>query len=110
MPRPSARDYHLRRNFGITLAQYDELLVKQGHKCGVCKRPNTAFKTNLAVDHDHKTGRIRGLLCVHCNRYVIGRHRDPDLFHNASEYLRQGTDLFVPDRPRKKRKKRTRKR
>jgi hypothetical protein len=100
-----AREYHLKRKFGITLADYNKILRSQQRRCAVCKRPATAFKTNLAVDHDHRTKRIRGLLCIHCNRYVIGRHRDPDLFLSASEYLRQGTDHYVPDRPKRRRRR-----
>jgi hypothetical protein len=106
--RAKARESHLKRTFGITTSQYTTILKSQGGKCGVCKRPARQFKKRLAVDHDHKTKRIRGLLCIHCNRYVIGRHRDPDLFANASEYLRQGTDHYVPDRPKRRRRRKTR--
>jgi hypothetical protein len=112
--RPNLKDAnrraHLKRTYGITEEQYQEIFQKQNGNCAVCKRHQTVFKQRLAVDHNHKTGQIRGLLCNHCNRYVIGRRNDPELYKSASEYLRQGTDHFVPDRPKKKkRRKRTKK-
>lgn len=99
------RAYHLMRTYGITLKQYEQLSKGQGHSCGVCKRHRDEFKTNLAVDHDHKTGEIFGLLCTHCNRRVIGRDRKPEIFYNASKFLEVGTGLFVPKKKPKKRKR-----
>lgn len=101
-----ARAYSLKRLYGITLEQYDELLHRQHHCCAVCNRHESEFKTRLAVDHDHKTGEIFGLLCMYCNHRVIGKERRPGLFKNASEYLRRGTGWFVPEKvSRTKRKK-----
>jgi len=82
-----SRAQQLKRNFGLTIAQYDDLLAKQDAKCFVCQRPADSFAKRLAVDHDHKTLEIRGLLCTHCNRTVIGRHRDPNIFQRAYLYL-----------------------
>lgn len=105
----NARNNYLKRSYGITLAQYNELLEKQDHKCAVCKRHESEFKTNLAVEHDHKTLEIQGLCCTYCNRNLIGRIRDPSLFRAAAEYLEfSHTGLFVPDK-KKKRKRRSRK-
>lgn len=42
--------------------------------CAICKRPETTFNKRLAVDHNHRTGRVRGLLCFHCNKFKLGRH------------------------------------
>lgn len=103
------RGYNLRRLYGITEEVYEELLARQEGKCPICERLYTEFKVRLAVDHDHLSGEIRGLLCNHCNRRVIGRNRDPDLLQRASEYLRVGTGLFVPEKPKKKRVRRPRK-
>jgi hypothetical protein len=104
------RRYALMKLYGITEEQYDELLQKQGGSCGVCKRPASQFRNRLAVDHDHHTRAIRGLLCTMCNRNVIGRHRaglgGVELFAHASEYLKQDTGWLVPEkRPRKRRKR-----
>jgi DNA-directed RNA polymerase subunit RPC12/RpoP len=106
--RQKAREYHLMRIYGMTQAQYDELLKKQGHKCFVCLRHENEFKTRLAVDHDHKTGEIRGLLCNYCNHRVIGRNRDPEIMKRVWEYLSQGTGWFVPKKKKTKRKKNAR--
>ena len=56
---------HLKRRYGISRAEYDALLAKQGGACAICgMRPK---KERLCVDHCHLTGMIRGLLCRHCN-------------------------------------------
>lgn len=104
-----SRASHLKRLYGITEEQYQEMLDNQDGRCFICQRHHTEFKTRLAVDHSHKTGEIRGLLCSHCNHRLVGRHTDPDLLRTIASYLEQGTGLYVPvDRP-KRRRKRTRK-
>lgn len=52
----------------------EELITKHGDKCAICGRPRSAFKNRLSVDHSHRSGRIRGLLCFYCNKRVLGRH------------------------------------
>lgn len=54
--------YRLKR-YGITLAQYDAMVISQGGKCAICGRASE----RLVVDHDHVTGMVRGLLCDPCN-------------------------------------------
>lgn len=107
--KDKSREYQLKRRYGITIAQYEELLKSQGSKCAVCFRKPEVFNKKLAVDHDHRTGEIYGLLCTNCNQYIIGRVRDPILFARASRFLQNGTGLFVPDlkelRTKRKRKK-----
>lgn len=51
----------------------DKMFIAQEGKCGLCKKPESSFKRRLNVDHNHKTGQVRGLLCYRCNKYVIGR-------------------------------------
>lgn len=82
-----ARDLRLRRLYNITAAQYDELLAFQGGHCAIC--PRLPGKTRLAVDHDHKTGRTRGLLCWRCNGLIGKGDDDPDLMESAARYLRK---------------------
>lgn len=55
-------------------AEREKLSVKQAAKCGVCEKPESAFKMRLSVDHNHKTGQVRGLLCYRCNKFIVGRH------------------------------------
>ena len=56
---------------GLTIADYDRMLVAQEGVCGICR--NLPGPRRMAVDHCHKCGQIRGLLCFQCNRYVLGR-------------------------------------
>ena len=52
------------------------MLRKQKFKCFICGKPNKECKYGLCVDHNHRTGRVRGLLCMYCNRRVVGRIGD----------------------------------
>ncbi len=71
---------NLKAQHSMTLEEYNMLLAAQENKCAICKQPETAKDRlgnlqRLSVDHDHKTGKIRGLLCRHCN-YALGRLDD----------------------------------
>lgn len=61
---------HIERTYGLTAAEYDALLVLQGGKCAICRRRPKSKR--LAVDHSHKTGEVRGLLCSRCNHDLMG--------------------------------------
>lgn len=50
-----------------------ELIEKHGNYCAICEKPRAAFKKNFAVDHNGKSGKIRGLLCYRCNKFILGR-------------------------------------
>lgn len=64
---PGARRWQeLQREYGITQAEYEALLAKQGGKCATCPREHSEARP-LHVDHDHRTRRVRGLLCIRCN-------------------------------------------
>lgn len=51
----------------------DELIAKHGNKCAICGKPRSSFKKNFSVDHNHKTGKVRGLLCYRDNKFRVGR-------------------------------------
>lgn len=105
-PKDRKRNNHYLRTYGITLEQYNELLKKQGYRCWICRRHESEFKTKLAVDHNHRTKEVRGLLCTHCNRSVVGRHHDPELLRKAADYLEQAkTGWFAPVKKTKRKKK-----
>ncbi|AJD82478.1 EndoVII [Mycobacterium phage Sheen] len=86
---------HLMENFGLTADDYWALYKAQGGVCYICERakglgPGEYIKgrKRLAVDHCHKTGMVRGLLCSSCNRRVIGHLRDsPHALVRAAYYL-----------------------
>lgn len=84
----AAKKHHLRLTYGMTLEQYDELLRQQNNVCAVCKKTNPNGK-DLAVDHDHGSGQIRGLLCDRCNRGLGFFDEDPVILHEARGYLIQ---------------------
>lgn len=56
--------------YGIDLPEYNRLFQIQGGMCGICNRHQSAFKISLAIDHCHKTKKVRGLLCQRCNMEV----------------------------------------
>jgi len=68
-----ARKNALKRRYGITPEQYDLMLERQGGGCAICGRlPKPGRR--LAVDHDHATKRVRGLLCFQCNKYRVAKN------------------------------------
>lgn len=82
---------HLKRHYNLTIEQYEGLLESQNGVCAICKRPEK-YKNRkyLAVDHDHVTEKIRGLLCNKCN-CVLGYAEDnPLVLKAAVEYLKNG--------------------
>jgi hypothetical protein len=80
------REIHLRNKFGLTPAQYDDILEAQGGVCALCDAPPTQG-ISLHVDHDHRTGEIRGLLCVRCNNALGVFREHPDLLRRAARYV-----------------------
>lgn len=86
------RDRDYKKRYGITLEEYNSILKIQDGKCLICGLNKGGPKTpNLAVDHDHTTGKVRGLLCVKCNgslgwyemyRYEIKKYLDHALVAN----------------------------
>ena len=103
-----ARDLYLRRVYNITLAEYRQILEIQGGKCPVCEKELSGI--SHPVDHDHKTGVVRGILCTYCNQRVIGRHRLWEVFHRAAKYLKDNPARRVVGSrqvPPKKRKRRS---
>ena len=84
-------DQQLRKKYGITLEWYRERLAQQNNVCAICKQPETAVirgkVISMPVDHDHKTGSPRGLLCTKCNR-GLGLFSDSvDNLQEAVNYL-----------------------
>lgn len=69
-----ARWKYIREKYGLSKEQYNAILLEQEGRCFICQRSPFEIKPrrNLAVDHDHKTGRIRGLLCYSCNHRLLG--------------------------------------
>jgi len=81
------RNELLKARFGIDLSEYNQMFIAQNGCCAICEKPQSAEKRNFSVDHDHKTGIIRGLLCENCNR-ALGQFKDSTIIlDKAKEYL-----------------------
>lgn len=73
-------------NYGLSPEKYEAMYRTQGGVCAICRELNICGR-RLAVDHDHKTGKVRGLLCAKCN-LVLGQARESvDLLYRAADYL-----------------------
>lgn len=86
-----AREQNLKRAFGITSDDYNKILLEQHDTCAICNQPETTVWKGkvqaLSVDHNHDTGKIRGLLCNSCNR-ALGKFRDNRaILQSAVKYL-----------------------
>lgn len=88
---------NLKRNYGMTIAEYDALEEKQKGRCAICGEPEKRRRRNgsisaLHVDHDHKTGKVRGLLCHYCNTAIGALRESEALLRKAIRYLRIHTE------------------
>ena len=87
-----SRDIILRQKYSITEEIYEKILKNQSGVCAICH--NHQRYKRLAVDHDHKTGQVRGLLCENCNR-GIGRFFDsPFRLRNDADYLDRANNAY----------------
>lgn len=88
------KDRYLQRTYGITLNDYNELLEAQNGVCAICGNPETTINKrgnrvqDLAVDHDHTTGKVRGLLCRKCNRILGDANENIAILTMATNYLK----------------------
>ena len=90
--REGRKDYYLRKDFGIGLDDLKKMLEEQDYKCKICKKEikivfDRKRKHMAVVDHDHATGKIRGILCHNCNLVLGNAGDNPQLLLNAAEYL-----------------------
>lgn len=87
--KTAARERHLVRKYGVTLADYQAMLESQGGNCAICHSPEAEqFKGVFHVDHCHTTGAVRGLLCRGCN-HMLGVVGDaPEKLLRAIKYLK----------------------
>lgn len=95
--RKQPKEYALQRKFKITLADYEQLQASQDNVCAICGCPEaiilaTGKRKSLAVDHDHKTGKIRGLLCSLCNTALGLLREDSIRIIGMLRYIQEHTD------------------
>ncbi len=79
---------HLARKYGLSIEDYNQMLIEQGNKCSICGSSGSGEdKNKFVVDHCHHTGKVRGLLCWPCN-IGLGMFRDNlDLLDKIKIYL-----------------------
>ena len=82
------RAIQLRLRYGLTIGQYEERLEAQKGKCAICEGPRGTRRFH--VDHDHRTGKIRGLLCGMCNHALGQAKEDPAILERMAQYVRRG--------------------
>ncbi len=87
--REYATDYRFKKSYGISLKDFNLMVEKQNGLCLICKKPpnNNKKSDNLYIDHDHKTGKIRGLLCHKCNAGLGSFNDNVVLLEEAIKYL-----------------------
>jgi hypothetical protein len=82
----AAHHGHIQKAYGIGTRQYNAILAAQGGGCAICGV--RARSKRFPVDHDHKTGVVRGILCKRCNKDLLGSaHDDIELLKRAIAYL-----------------------
>jgi transcription elongation factor Elf1 len=81
----TGRNGHLRRKYGITSKDYDRMFIEQEGKCAICGKS----EKKLHVDHNHKTNKVRKLLCFHCNSGLGHFVENQEFLLRAIEYLKE---------------------
>lgn len=80
---------NIRRDYGMTIEDYDIIYNNQEGCCAICKKHSSTFRIRLAVDHDHETGKVRGLLCDRCNRGIGMLQDSPEICRQAAKYIEE---------------------
>lgn len=94
------RAMRLKTRYGLPAGEYDRMFAEQGGVCAICKSPPSeeGRTKRLHVDHCHRTGDVRALLCFKCNGAIGKFNDDPDLVMAAAAYLLQFTDVLTEKR------------
>lgn len=79
-------DAHVVKTYGLPPGRYAQMMLEQDGVCAVCGNACVTGR-RLAVDHDHNTGAVRGLLCIRCNRAVGYLRDDPETALRLADYL-----------------------
>jgi len=80
------RGEHLKSKYNITLEEYDKIFQEQDDCCAICGVHQSELYRRIDVDHDHKTGKVRGLLCTRCNG-KLSVVEDKEFVKEAKKYL-----------------------
>jgi len=81
-----AKEKSRKQRYGISPAQYEEMLQQQNGVCAVCEQPPLA-DSSLHVDHNHETGKVRELLCLNCNNAIGHAQESADMLRKLARYV-----------------------
>lgn len=87
----AAKNKYLEQTYNISLKQYEKMYMEQAGLCAICRKPTTIEKPFLFVDHDHDTGKVRGLLCHKCNAGIGLFEDNVNSLNFAIQYLRNNS-------------------
>lgn len=83
---------YLKRNYGLTVDEYELMIIEHNNLCAICKQPEklkhhiTGTLKRLSIDHNHKTGKVRGLLCTRCNQAYGKLEESQEIIENMLLY------------------------
>jgi len=104
---------HYKKSYGLTYEEVKKLRAEQDHRCAICGEEgflmNSRVKSSLNVDHDHKTGKVRSMLCHNCNRGLGLFQDDPQRLRKAAAYLEGATTIPKGSTPKRAEARDTRK-
>ena len=83
------RDTSYKKKFGITLQEYESKLKYQNYCCAICETSQEEFNLRFAIDHNHKTGEVRDLLCGQCNIAIGMAREDENILKKMIKYLQK---------------------
>jgi hypothetical protein len=89
----NAYKYNIKKNYGITEEQYLKIYAEQNGLCAICAQKSQSKSGRLALDHCHKTGIVRGLLCTKCNAGIGMLKDDINLLTSAVLYLKRYSNV-----------------
>mgnify|MGYP003626547506 CR=1 FL=1 len=83
------RGYRLKELYNITIDQYNKMFTDQKGCCKICERHQSKLSKRLGVDHNHTTGKVRGLLCDSCNTNIGKYNEDTKILNKMIEYIKE---------------------
>lgn len=85
--RAMEKGYQIKKNYGISIEQFNNMLITQNNECAICHNEFKPFK-DTHIDHNHITGKVRGLLCSKCNMSLGGFNDEINNLESAIIYLK----------------------
>lgn len=82
------KNWFLKNLYGIGISEYNLMYENQNGRCAICNTHQSELKKSLCVDHDHETGKIRGLLCSDCNTSLGLAKENVEILHKMIRYLK----------------------